>query len=104
MIERGYRVVGIQSFAQWPRRPDDPYFHEKWDIYKKERQEFTFESIEAWLYHVKDPERYLKELDFYVPRMFFAEADLQFRPTMAMFDWENRHTLEKKQYDLIYVI
>ena len=68
--------MGIQSFAQWPRQPDDPYYHEVWTNYQRERQAFTFESIEAWFYTVRDPERYLKELDFYVPRMFFSEADL----------------------------
>ena len=36
-IDNGYRVVGIQSFAQWPLPADDPYWNKEWVWYYRDR-------------------------------------------------------------------
>ena len=93
-------TMGIMSYRSWPL-----WLQEEEDTDSRiaqtteRRMQEIIKNFAGWLHTVRDPSAYLGDK---VPRMRYAESDMQFPMTMNYFKWSNRMLL-KKNYDLVYV-
>lgn len=92
--------VGIMSYRSWPlyleeeAKSDSRIASIKTPYMKEIMKTFT-----GWLHCAQDADRYLGTD---LPRILYAESDLQYTMTNSYFPWQKR-SLYKKEYDLVYV-
>ena len=93
-------TMGIMSYRSWPLwlQEEEDTDSRITQIKDRKMQEIG-KNFAGWLHTVREPSRYFDER---IPRMRFAESDMQFFMTSSYFSWPKR-VFHRKQYDLVYV-